>query len=202
MVVDDHPLVREGVAAAISTEPDLHIIAEAGSGRQAFELFCRYRPDVTLMDLRMPDMSGVEATTLIRRDNPKARVLVLTAFDADEDIYRALKAGAEGCLLKGAFRDEVIKAIRTVHAGRRYISPAVAQMLAERVGSPDLTPREMDVLKLIVKGMSNKEIAAALFITEGTVKWYVINILGKLNVHDRTQAVTVALSRGIVHLDQ
>lgn len=202
MVVDDHPMVREGVAAAISTEPEMQVVAEAGDGGEAVELFDRHQPDVTLMDLRMPEMNGVAAITQIRKKHPKARVLVLTAFDADEDIYRALRAGAEGCLLKGAFRDEVVQAIKTVHAGRRYIPPTVAQILAERIGAPELTAREMDVLKLIVKGNSNKDIAAALDITEGTVKWYVINILGKLGVRDRTQAATAAIARGIVHLGQ
>lgn len=200
MVVDDHHIVRQGLVALLNTVPDMTVVAEASDGQEAMELFRRYRPDVTLMDLRLPVLSGVEALTRIRQEFPTARVIVLTTFDGDEDIYRALQAGARGYLLKGMFGDELMDAIRAVHAGKSRIPPAVAERLALRMGGQELTARELDVLKLIVSGKSNKEIGAELKISEATVKTHINSILSKLNVSDRTQAATTALQRGIVHL--
>lgn len=200
MVVDDHHIVRQGLVALLNTVPDMTVVAEASDGQEAMELFRRYRPDVTLMDLRLPVLSGVEALTRIRQEFPTARVIVLTTFDGDEDIYRALQAGARGYLLKGMFGDELMDAIRAVHAGKSRIPPAVAERLALRMGGQELTARELDVLKLIVSGRSNKEIGTELKISEATVKTHINSILSKLNVSDRTQAATTALQRGIVHL--
>ena len=201
MVVDDHHIVRKGLIALIATLPDMKVVAEAGDGGQAVELFRKHQPDVTLMDLRLPNKNGVDAITEIRREFPGARIIVLTTFDGDEDIYRALQAGAKGYLLKGMNADELMEAIRTVHAGKSRIPAVVAERLAERMGGPSLTGRELDVLKRIVAGRSNKEIAGELFISEATVKTHINSILSKLGVNDRTQAATTALQRGIVHLD-
>jgi DNA-binding NarL/FixJ family response regulator len=201
LVVDDHPIVREGLIAIVERQPDMSVVAEASDGEQAVEAFRQHRPDVTLMDLRLPGMSGVEAITAIRREFPSARVIVLTTYDGDEDIYRALQAGAQGYLLKDTFREELLEAIRAVNEGKRRIPGGIATRLAERIGGNELTAREIEVLKLIVKGRSNREIASALVITEGTVKGHVNNILSKLGVADRTQAATTALQRGIIHLD-
>jgi DNA-binding NarL/FixJ family response regulator len=198
--VDDHNIVRSGLTALIGTEPDMTVVAEATNGQQAIDLFRQHQPDVTLMDLRLPLIGGVEAITSIRKEFPTARIIVLTTYDGDEDIYRALQAGACGYLLKGMLADELLEAIRAVHSGLRRIPAAVAQRLADRMGGPELTPREVEVLNLIVKGNSNKEIGAALFISEATVKTHVNNILGKLGASDRTQAATMALQRGIIHL--
>ena len=202
LIADDHPVVREGVAAMIERRPDMTVVAEAATGREAVAAYRAAQPDVVLMDLRMPEMTGVEAIGAIRGEFPGARIIVLTTYDGDEDIYRGLQAGARAYLLKDAPRDELLDAIRAVHAGQSRIPPAVAARLAERVlAGPQLTPRELEVLRGIVAGRSNKEIGAALSIGEGTVKAHVNNILGKLGVNDRTQAVTTALQRGIVHLD-
>lgn len=201
MVVDDHHIVRQGLVALIGTLPDMKVIAQAADGVQAVELYRKHRPDVTLMDLRLPNKNGVDAITEIRRDFPAARIIVLTTFDGDEDIYRALQAGAKGYLLKGMNADELMEAIRIVHAGKSRIPAVVAERLAERMGGPSLTGRELDVLKRIVGGRSNKEIAGDLFISEATVKTHINSILSKLGVNDRTQAATTALQRGIVHLD-
>lgn len=201
MVVDDHHIVRQGLVALIRTVPGMQVIAEAADGEQAVELYRRHQPDITLMDLRLPNKNGVEAITQIRQEFPGARVIVLTTFDGDEDIYRALQAGAKGYLLKGMNADELTEAIRTVHAGKSRIPAVVAERLAERMGGPALTMRELDVLKRIVSGRSNKEIAGDLFISEATVKTHINSILSKLGVNDRTQAATTALQRGIVHLD-
>jgi DNA-binding NarL/FixJ family response regulator len=200
MVVDDHHVVRQGIVALINSEPDLTIVAEAPDGAKALELFRQHKPDITLMDLRMPVMSGVEATRALRAEFPAARIIVLTTYDGDEDIYRALRAGAQGYLLKDMFFEELLDAIRTVHAGKRRIPAAIAERLADRVAGSDLTGRELEVLKLIVGGRSNKEIAGDLSISEATVKSHVNSILGKLGVTDRTQAATTALQRGIVHM--
>lgn len=200
LVVDDHNIVRSGLTALINSEADMAVVAEATNGQQAIELFREHHPDVTLMDLRLPGVGGVEAITTIRKEFPTARIIVLTTYDGDEDIYRALQAGASGYLLKGMFADELIEAIRAVNSGFRRIPPEVAQRLADRMGGPELTAREIDVLKLILKGNSNKEIGAALFISEATVKTHVNNILGKLGASDRTHAATMALQRGIIHL--
>ncbi len=201
MVVDDHHIVRQGLVALLKTTHEINVVAEASDGLQAIELYRRFRPDVTLMDLRLPKMSGVEAIGLIRQENSSARVIVLTTFDGDEDIYRALQAGARGYLLKGVDTDELMEAIRSVHAGKSRIPAFVAERLAERMGGPELTARELDVLRHIVSGGSNKEIANTLHISEATVKTHINNILSKLGVADRTQAATTALQRGIVHLD-
>lgn len=201
MVVDDHHIVRQGLVALIATMPDMKVIAEASDGVQAIELYKKHLPDVTLMDLRLPNKNGVDAITQIRVEFPAARIIVLTTFDGDEDIYRALQAGAKGYLLKGMNADELTQAIRTVHAGKSRIPAVVAERLAERMGGPSLTNRELDVLKKIVNGRSNKEIASDLFISEATVKTHINSILSKLGVNDRTQAATTALQRGIVHLD-
>lgn len=201
MVVDDHHIVRQGLVALIATMPDMKVVAEAADGMQAIELHRRYRPDITLMDLRLPHKNGVEAIAQIRTEFPTARIIVLTTFDGDEDIYRALQAGAKGYLLKGMTADELTQAIRTVHSGKSRIPTVVAERLAERMGGPSLTSRELDVLKRIVGGRSNKEIASDLFISEATVKTHINSILSKLGVSDRTQAATTALQRGIVHLD-
>jgi two-component system NarL family response regulator len=202
LIADDHPVVREGVAAMIERRPDMTVVGEAATGREAVAAYRAARPDVVLMDLRMPDMTGVEAIGAIRGEFPGARIIVLTTYDGDEDIYRGLQAGARAYLLKDAPRDDLLDAIRAVHAGQSRIPPAVAARLAERVlAGPELTARELEVLRGIVAGRSNKEIGAALGISEGTVKAHVNSILGKLGVADRTQAVTTALQRGIVHLD-
>jgi DNA-binding NarL/FixJ family response regulator len=200
LVVDDHHVVRQGLIALLKTVPEISVVAEGSDGEQAIELFRKHSPDVTIMDLRMPKKSGVEAITEIRREVPGARVIVLTTFDGDEDIYRALQAGAKGYLLKDMFGEELIEAIRTVHAGKQRIPAAVAQRLAERMIGPSLTSRELEVLKCIVAGQSNRDIGLQLSISEATVKTHINNILGKLGVADRTQAATTALQRGIVHL--
>jgi DNA-binding NarL/FixJ family response regulator len=201
MVVDDHHIVRQGLVALIGTLPDMKVVAQASNGSEAVDLYRAHRPDITLMDLRLPKQNGVEAITHIREEFPSARIIVLTTFDGDEDIYRALQAGAKGYLLKGMNADELTDAIRTVHGGKSRIPAVVAERLAERMGGPSLTGRELDVLKRIVGGRSNKEIASDLFISEATVKTHINSILSKLGVNDRTQAATTALQRGIVHLD-
>jgi two-component system NarL family response regulator len=201
LIADDHAVVREGLAAMIARRADMQVAAEAEDGRRAVELARQLKPDVILLDLRMPEMGGVEAITHIRAERPEARIIVLTTYDGDEDIYRALQAGAKAYLLKDMPRDELLDAIRVVHAGHKRIPSEVAAKLAERLTAKALTPRELEVLKLIVAGRSNKEIGAGLGIAEGTVKIHVNNLLGKLGVADRTQAVTEALKRGIVHLD-
>lgn len=200
LIVEDHNVVRQGLVALLKTVPDMQVVADASDGKTAVELYRRLKPDITIMDLRLPKMSGVEAITAIRLENAAARVIVLTTFDGDEDIYRALQAGARGYLLKDMFGEELMEAIRTVHAGRTRIPAPVAQILAERMGGPNLTPRESEVLELIVAGKSNKEIGTHLSISEATVKSHINSILSKLGVTDRTQAATTALQRGIVHL--
>jgi two-component system NarL family response regulator len=200
VVVDDQAVVRQGFVSLINTVADMEVIAEGTDGRQAVELYRRLRPDVLLTDLRMPVMTGVEAIAAIRREFPGARLIVLTTFDGDEDIYRSLQAGAMGYLLKDMFFEELEDAIRTVHAGGRRIPGIVAERLAGRVGGSDLTGRELEVLEQIVFGHSNREIADALGISEATVKSHVNNILSKLGVADRTQAATTAIRRGLVRL--
>jgi DNA-binding NarL/FixJ family response regulator len=199
LIADDHHVVRQGLVALLKTNDGLEIVAEAADGRQAIEQFEQHQPDVTLMDLRMPKMGGVEAVTQIRSKYPQARVIVLTTFDGDEDFYRAVQAGAKGYLLKGMFGEELVDAIRAVHAGKTRIPSAIAERLADRMGGPALTNRELDVLRGIVAGQSNKEIGSHLSISEATVKTHINSILGKLGVTDRTQAATTALQRGIVH---
>ncbi len=200
IVVDDQAVVRQGFVSLINTVPDMEVVAEGTNGRQAVELFRTHKPDVVLMDLRMPVMGGVDAIKALRREFPSARVIVLTTFDGDEDIYRSLQAGAQGYLLKDMFFEELEDAIRTVHAGGRRIPGVVAERLAGRMSGSDLTARELEVLEQIVRGKSNKEIASTLGISEATVKSHINNVLSKLDASDRTQAATKALQRGIVHL--
>ena len=199
MVIDDQAVVRQGFVSLIKTVPDMEIVGEGSNGQEAVDLFRQLRPDITLMDLRMPGVSGAEAITKIRGEFPAARIIVLTTFDGDEDIYRAVQAGAQGYLLKDMFFEELEAAIRKVHAGARLIPGSVAERLAARMSSSELTGRELEVLRHIVDGKSNKEIGNALNISEATVKSHINNILSKLGVSDRTQAATTALQRGIVH---
>lgn len=201
LIVEDHTIVRQGLVALLKTEPGVAVLAEAADGEQAVTLFQRHQPDITLMDLRLPKLSGVEAIQRIRRESPQAKIIVLTTFDGDEDIYRAIQAGARGYLLKGMGADELLDAIYSVHSGKTRFPPEIAERLAGRISGPLLTERETDVLRQIVRGQSNKEIAATLFVSEATVKTHINNLLGKLGVSDRTQAATMALQRGIVHFD-
>jgi DNA-binding NarL/FixJ family response regulator len=201
MIVDDHPVIRTGLALMLKYEPNMEAVGEARNGREAVALFRQCRPDVTLMDLRMPDMDGAEAITVIRAECPMARIILLTTYDGDEDIYRGLRAGAKAYLLKDAPCEELLETIRLVHNGQKCITAEVGAKLAERLEGPELTEREREVLRLMAGGRSNQEIGAALFITEGTVKFHVNHILNKLGVNDRTQAVIVALKRGIASLD-
>jgi DNA-binding NarL/FixJ family response regulator len=200
VIVDDHPVVRFGLAAIIGLQPDMSVVAEAGSGEEACATCARQAADVVLMDLRLPRMSGVEAIRALRKSHPKLRFIVLTTYDGDEDIHRALEAGAQAYLLKAMSHTELANAIRTVHAGRKFLPPSISKSLAGRPPHSELSTREMQVLELIVKGLSNKEIGDALSISEATVKWHVNMILSRLNVTDRTQATVAALQRGIVHL--
>lgn len=201
LIADDHPVVREGLAALINRRPDLRTVAEAANGVEAVRQALELRPDVILMDLNMPELGGVDAIQKIRATWPEARVVVMTTFDGDEDIYRALQAGARAYLLKDTPRDDILDTLRAVHGGSRRIPPEIAAKLADRLESEPLTDRELDVLRQIAAGLSNKEIGVALGISEGTVKVHVNSLLGKLDAQDRTQAVTIALRRGIVHLD-
>jgi two-component system, NarL family, response regulator len=201
LIADDHPVVRQGLAAIIETERGMTVIAQAKDGREAVELFRRERPHVALVDLKMPEMDGVETIAAIREEFPRAALLVLTTYDRDEDIYRSLRAGAKGYLLKDTPPVELLEAIRAVYHGQRHLPPEIAEKLAEHVMYADLTERELEVLREMAEGKSNREIGAELFITEGTVKAHVNNILSKLDVSDRTQAVTTALKRGLVQLD-
>lgn len=200
LCVDDHRIVREGIALIIGQQPDMTVVGMAATGQEAVDLFERHRPDVTLMDLRLGAMSGVEAIRAIRAAHPQARIVVLTMYEGDEDIYRAHEAGAITYLLKDTLTDDLIRVIREVHAGKRPMMPAVEARLAERASQPTLTAREIEVLKLLSEGMRNKEIAAALGITEGTAQIHVKNIFAKLHVSDRTSALQVALRRGLVHI--
>ncbi|HTY85572.1 MAG TPA: response regulator transcription factor [Silvibacterium sp.] len=201
MVVDDHPLIRVGIGAIINARPDMTVVAQAGTGEEAVDLFRRNKPDVTLMDLRLPGkMGGVEAIISIRTSWPGARFIVVTTYDGDEDIHRALEAGAHGYIIKGMPYQTLVTAIERVHAGKRFLPPTVADALASRMPDSDLSSRELEVLKLLVAGRTNKDIGNALGITEATVKSHVSTILMRLNVSDRTQAVVTALQRGLVHL--
>ncbi len=201
LIVEDHFLARIALTTVINSQSDIQVVAEAATGEQAVELYRRHRPDVTLMDLRIPGMNGLEATVAIRREFPDARVAVLTNYEGSEDIYRCLQAGALAYLLKDSSAETLIEAIRTVHHGRRYIPAGIAERLSERFPRSDLTQRELEVLALIVRGHTNQEIADALHIAEKTVRIHVSNILSKLHVHDRTQAALAAVQRGIIHLE-
>jgi two-component system, NarL family, response regulator len=200
VVVDDHFVVRMGLSGSINMEEDMMVVAEASNGQQAIQLYRQQAPDIVLMDLRLPVIDGTATAMAICKEYPEARIIMLSTYDGDEEIYRSFQAGVRSYLLKSVSREELLAAIRAVHAGQRYIPPAVAARLAERVPFSDLSVREMEVLGLIVKGMSNKEIAAALSITEVTTKLHVGHILTKLKVNDRTQAATSALQRGIIRL--
>jgi DNA-binding NarL/FixJ family response regulator len=200
LVVDDHPIMRVGIAAIIQSTPDMTTVAQAGSGEEAVELFEKHLPDITLMDLRLPGMSGVEAIRTVMARHPNAKFVVLTTYEGDEDIHQALQAGARSYIIKGMPHDALVSALRRVHAGGRFIPPPVSRTLNSRLPNSDLSAREREVLDLIVQGRSNKEIATDLGITESTVKCHVSVILMRLNVTDRTQAVVTALQRGLVHI--
>lgn len=200
LCVDDHPLVRKGIASILGNEPDMKLVAEAGNGQDAVAMFKAHEPDVTLMDLRMPDLDGIEATKRIRAESPDAKIIALTSFDGDQEIYRALEAGVRGYLLKEMVHTEVVRAIRLVHSGKRLMPPEVTERLTEYFPKAALTPREVEVLTLVANGLANKEIAAKLGTADGTVKIHVQNILSKLNASDRTHAVTIGIQRGIIKL--
>jgi DNA-binding NarL/FixJ family response regulator len=200
LVVDDHPIMRIGISAIIQARSDMTVVAQAGTAKEAVELFHRHTPDITLMDLRLPDVSGVQAIRTIRARDPKARVVVLTTYEGDEDIHQALEAGAKAYIIKGMPHEALVDAIHRVYSGQRFLPMTVTKTLAARVPGSDLSTREYEVLTLLVDGRSNKEIATSLGITEATVKCHVSVILMRLAVTDRTQAVVAALQRGLVHL--
>jgi len=198
LIADDHPIVREGLASLVTQQSDMTLVGEAGNGQEAVALFLQHTPDIMLMDLRMPIMDGKAALTAIRVAHPDARIILLTSFEGEDDIYQALRAGAKAYLLKDAPRETLLTAIRTVYQGQSYLPPEITTKLMERVNTPELTTREVEVLRLIATGHSNQEIGNLLFITEGTVKAHVNSILNKLGVRDRTQAALLALKRGII----
>jgi DNA-binding NarL/FixJ family response regulator len=200
LAVDDHQLIRVGIATLIAPEPDMKLVGEASNGREAIAKFREHRPDVTLMDLQMPEMNGLDAIMAIRDEFREARIIVLTTYTGDVQALRAIKAGAQAYLMKNLLHKELLETIRAVHAGRKAMSPEVAAQVAEYTGEEGLTPKEIDVLRLIAAGNANKEIAAQLSITEETVKSRVKNILDKLGANDRTHAVTIGLKRGIIDL--
>jgi DNA-binding NarL/FixJ family response regulator len=200
LTVDDHPLLREGIAVLIDTQSDMQLIGEASNGREALEQFRKHRPDITLMDLQMPEVSGIDAISAIRGEFPDARIIVLTTHAGDFLVSRAFKAGARGYLLKGSLRNELLDTIRAVHAGQKRVSSEVAAEIAEHSTDDALTPREVEVLRLVAKGNANKEIAAQLSLTEETVKSHIRNILAKLEANDRTHAVAKGVKRGIIDL--
>ena len=198
--VDDHPILREGIAALIGSQPDMELVGEATNGREAIELFRAHRPDITLMDLQLPEMSGIDAISAIKVDFPEARIIILTTHTGDVQVSRALKTGARAYLLKGLLRKELLETIRAVHAGHKRLSAEIAAEIAEHTTQDGLTPREVDILRLVAAGNANKEIGARLSLTEETVKSHVRNILAKLGANDRTHAVTIGLKRGIIDL--
>ena len=201
LIADDHPVVREGLRALIARRPDMTVVAEASNGREALDEAIRHKPDVALLDLRMPELEGADLIGAIAHRVPETRIVVLSTFAGDEDIYAALRAGAKAYMLKDSPRDDLLACIRAVCSGNTWISPTAAATLATRVGTPELTPREKDVLRLMAAGKSNREIGVELRVAEGTVKAHVSRIFGKLNVSARTEAVTQAVRRGLVHLD-
>ena len=200
LTVDDHPLLRKGIAALVNGEPDLKLVAEASNGNEAIDAFRSHQPDVTLMDLQMPEVDGIDAIDRIRREFPEARIIVLTTYSGDTQVLRALKAGARGYILKGHVHKELLDAIRAVHAGKKRIPPEIAAELAEHATDDALTEREIEVLRLVAAGNANKQIADQLSIGEATVKSHVSNILSKLGANDRSHAVTIGLKRGIIEL--
>jgi DNA-binding NarL/FixJ family response regulator len=201
LTVDDHPLVRKGIAALVNAEPDMKLVAEASNGKEAIDAFRSHQPDVTLMDLQMPEVDGIESITTIRMEFPSARIIVLTTYTGDTLVLRALKAGARAYLLKGEVHKELLDTIRAVHAGQKRIPPEIAAELAGHAGDDELTEREIEVLQLIGSGNSNKRIADRLAIGEATVKSHITNILSKLGANDRAHAVTIGLKRGMIALD-
>jgi DNA-binding NarL/FixJ family response regulator len=200
LIADDHSVVREGLVSLVKRKSDMVVVAEAGNGREAVELWKEHRPDVTLLDLRMPELDGVGAIKEIRELDENAQIVVLTTYDGDEDIYRAIKAGAKAYLLKDTARDALVETVRRVHAGETYLPPQLAAKLAERVSGQALSPREIEVLQRMAVGKSNKEIGSELFISEGTVKTHIKSIFGKLDVVSRTEAVATATRRGLIQL--
>jgi two-component system, NarL family, response regulator len=200
LAVDDHPLVREGIAGLIGVQPDMTVVGEAANGRDAIQQFRTHRPDVTLMDLQMPEMNGLDAIIAIRTEFPEARIIVLTTYEGDIQILRAVKAGAQGYLLKNTLHSELLRTIRSVHAGKKSLSPEVSLQIAEHMSDESLTPAEVVVLRLIAAGNSNKQIADHLGVTEDTVKGRVKSILAKLDANDRTHAAIIGLKRGIIEL--
>lgn len=198
LIVDDHFLVRIGLMTSIATDPDLEVVAEASTGRQAIDLYRQHKPDVVLMDLRLPDLGGIEATATLCHETLPAKVIMVSSFDASEEIYRAFQAGASGYLLKDVLGEELFRAIKTVAAGGQYVPPAIARALAEHSAEKELTARELEVLRLLVKGLSNREIGQLLGFSENTAKFHLKNILAKLEVSDRTEAATAAYQRGLL----
>jgi DNA-binding NarL/FixJ family response regulator len=201
LVVDDHFMVRMGLTASLSAEPDMDVVAEVGNGEAALNAYQTHRPNLVIMDVRLPGMNGAETTAALLRDFPDACVLMLSTHSGEEEIYRAMQAGARGYVLKSVMREDLLRAIRDVHAGKRHLDPIVASHLAERFSHRTLTSRELEVLRMVAKGWGNKEIAKALSIAEVTVKLHVSHVLEKLNVKDRTEAATAAVQRGIIALD-
>jgi DNA-binding NarL/FixJ family response regulator len=201
LVVDDHFMVRMGLSASLNVEPDIEVVAEAGNGETALELYRKHRPSLVMMDLRLPGMSGTDSAAAIVREFPDARILILSTHSSEEEIYRAMQAGAGGYVVKSILREELLRAVREVHQGGQYLDPLVASHLAERRSHRPLSSREVEVLRLVAKGFGNKEIANELNIAEVTVKLHVSHVLEKLNVNDRTQAATAALQRGIISLE-
>lgn len=201
LIADDHPVVREGLVSVIKRATDMSVAAIAGNGREAIDEWRSQRPDVTLMDLRMPEVDGLTAIADIRDEDPSAKIVVLTTFDSDEDVYTSLRAGVRGFMLKDAPREELLETIRTVHKGKMCIPSDVAGKLAERMTGPELTGRELEVLTLMAHGKNNRDIGRALYITEGTVKAHINSILAKMDANDRTHAVVMALRRGLVRLE-
>ena len=200
LIVDDHVMVAQGLTILLESQSDIKVMGRASNGREAIDLFRQHQPDIVLMDLRMPEMGGVEATIAIRAEFNQARIIVLTTYDGDEDIYRGLQAGAKGYVLKDAEAQELLSAIRAVHMGQQYIPPAVGAKLVERMGIPQLSDRELEVLNLMARGKNNQEISTALSISESTVKFHTKNIMSKLGASDRAQAIVTALKRGVIRL--
>ena len=200
VIADDHPVVREGLRALVNSQQDMKVVGEAANGQQAVEQFLLHLPDILLLDLRMPEMNAIEAMHAILEKAPEARIIVLSTYNLDEDIYRSLKAGAKAYLLKDSPREQLLESIRSVHAGLLSISPSIGVRLAARLRGPDLTDREVDITRLVVAGKTNKEIGASLKITEGTVKVHISHVLKKLGAGGRADAIRIALERGIVHL--
>jgi DNA-binding NarL/FixJ family response regulator len=200
LIVDDHPIMRVGIAALISSSPEMQCVAQAGSGEEAIQQHAACKPDITLMDLRLPGISGAETIRRIRQQTPDARFIVLTTYEGDEDIHQAMEAGASGYLVKGLPQEMLVSAVRRVHAGGRYLPPSMSQALAARMPDSSLSHREREVLARMAEGKSNREIAGQLGITEATVKCHVSVILARLNASDRTQAVVIALQRGLLHI--